>query len=250
MMEQDVVLARIGTTLTVTQSEVDDMIAAVSRRGQNYNTPEGRKAVLEQLIAQKLMLCDAQRNLFEREPAFKAELQKAKEELLVNYAISKVVSAVRVTDAEVRKYYEDHESELQGEETVNASHILVDDEALAKDLLAKINAGELTFEDAARRYSSCPSKEDGGNLGDFGKGQMVPEFDEACFSMEEGELRGPVRTQFGYHLIRLNKKNPPVKPTYEELRDRLREQVLSEKQQAAYRSKINQLRILYPVERV
>ena len=250
MFEQDAVLARIGNALTVTKSEVDDMIAAVARRGQNLNTPEGRKAVLEQLIAQKLMLCDAQRNLYEREPAFKAELQKTKEELLINYAISKVVSGVRVTDAEVRQYYDDHADELQGEETVNASHILVDNEALANDLLAKITSGELAFEDAARQYSSCPSKEEGGSLGDFGKGQMVPEFDEACFSMEEGEIRGPVRTQFGYHLIRLNKKNAAVKPTFEELRDRLQQQVLSEKQQAAYRSKINQLRILYPVEKL
>ena len=74
-------------------------------------------------------------------------------------------------------------------------------------MLADINAGKISFEDAARKHSSCPSSENGGNLGEFTRGQMVPEFDEAVFGMNEGEVKGPVKTQFGYHLIKLNSKN-------------------------------------------
>ncbi len=233
----------------ITEEDVNRFIAALGRNGQAYNNPQGRAAVLEQLIAQRLFLLDAQRNLYEREQAFKDQLAAVKEQLLMEYAISKCVESVRVTEDEVRGYYDSHKAEMMEEETVNASHILVDSEDKAKEILAAINAGEITFEDAARQHSSCPSSQQGGNLGDFGRGQMVPEFDTACFEMEEGEVRGPVQTQFGYHLIRLNKKNAAEALSYNDVRAALYEQITREKQQNAYQSKINQLKILYPVDR-
>ena len=122
-------------------------------------------------------------------------------------------------------------------------------EEKATELLSKINAGEISFEDAARQNSSCPSSEQGGNLGEFTRGQMVPEFDEACFTMEIGELRGPVQTQFGYHLIKLNKRSEAEPIPYENVKDQIRAKLTSDKQQSAYQSKINQLRILYPVDK-
>ena len=96
--------------------------------------------------------------------------------------------------------------------------------------------------------SSCPSKANGGNLGDFGRGQMVPEFDEACFSMQVGELRGPVKTQFGYHIIRLDKINPPQATTLAEAHDAIREHLMAEKGQKVYQTRINQLKLMYPVD--
>ena len=243
------VLANVGGK-PITEEDVTRFIMAMGRNGQAYNNPQGRAAVLEQLIAQRLFLLDAQRNLFEREQAFKDQLAAVKEQLLMEYAISKCVESVRVTEEDVRGYYDTHKDEMMDEETVNASHILVDSEEKATELLNAINAGEISFEDAARDNSSCPSSAQGGNLGDFGRGQMVPEFDTACFEMEEGEVRGPVKTQFGYHLIRLNKKNPAEALSYNDVRAQLYEQLTREKQQAAYQSKINQLKIMYPVDRV
>ncbi|MBQ4043153.1 MAG: peptidylprolyl isomerase [Clostridia bacterium] len=225
------------------------MIASLGQRGKNYNTPEGRAIVLDQLINQKLLLLDATRNLYEREPEFKAELARVKEDLLVNYAVNKAVANVRVTDAEAKEFFDAHPEQFAGEKTVNASHILVADEAQANEILAKINAGELSFEDAAKQYSSCPSSAEGGCLGDFGHGQMVPEFDQACFSMAEGEIAGPVQTQFGFHLIKLNKINEAQPMQFEQVKEQLRQSLLGEKQQNAYQSKINQLKILYPVDR-
>lgn len=242
------VLANVGGK-PITEEDVNRFIMAMGRNGQAYNNPQGRAAVLEQLIAQRLFLLDAQRNLFEREQAFKDQLAAVKEQLLMEYAISKCVESVRVTEDEVRGYYDSHKDEMMDEETVNASHILVDSEEKATELLNAINAGEISFEDAARDNSSCPSSSQGGNLGDFGRGQMVPEFDTACFEMEEGEVRGPVKTQFGYHLIRLNKKNPAEALSYNDVRAQLYEQLTREKQQAAYQSKINQLKIMYPVDK-
>lgn len=242
------VLASVGGK-PITEEDVNRFIMAMGRNGQAYNNPQGRAAVLEQLIAQRLFLLDAQRNLFEREQAFKDQLAAVKEQLLMEYAISKCVDSVRVTEDDVRGYYDTHKDEMIDEETVNASHILVDSEEKANEILASITAGEISFEDAAREHSSCPSSQQGGNLGDFGRGQMVPEFDSACFEMEEGEVRGPVKTQFGYHLIRLNKKNPAEALSYNDVRAQLYEQLTREKQQAAYQSKINQLKIMYPVDK-
>ncbi len=242
------VLANVGGK-PITDADVTRFIQAMGRNGQAYNNPKGRAAVLEQLIAQRLFLLDAQRNLYEREPAFKEQLAQIKEQLLMEYAVSKCVESVRVKEEEVKAYYEAHKEDLNSEETVNASHILVDSEEQANEILASLKAGEITFEDAAKQYSSCPSKEQGGNLGDFGKGQMVPEFDEAVFSMEVGEVSGPVKTQFGWHLIRLNAKNEATEIPYSDIREQLYQQVTQEKQQAAYQSKINQLKILYPVDK-
>ena len=86
-----------------------------------------------------------------------------------------------------------------------AKHILVDSLEVAESLKADIEGGA-DFGDVAREHSSCPSAKEGGDLGEFGKGQMVPEFDEVIFSAEVGKTHGPVETQFGYHLIEITSR--------------------------------------------
>ena len=241
------ILAKVDTTV-ITEADVDATIAALGQRGEAYNNPQGRKAVLEQLINKNLLLCDAKKNLYEYDPKFKAELAKIKDEMLANFAIEKAIANIKVNDEEVKKFYDDHKAELIGGETVEASHILVDSEEKAAEILANIKEDKISFEDAAKENSSCPSGQKGGSLGEFGKGQMVPEFDKAVFEMEVGELHGPVQTQFGYHIIRLDKKNEAKEIPFEEIKPQLMQKVLSDKQQAAYASKLNQLKILFPVD--
>ena len=84
---------------------------------------------------------------------------------------------------------------------VNAQHILVDQEFEAQDLLKKLDEGK-SFEELAKDFSNCPSGQSGGNLGEFGKGMMVAPFESAAFALEVGQVSGPVKTQFGYHLIK------------------------------------------------
>lgn len=235
--------------VAITEADVDQMVLSLMQHGQNVNNKQGRKAVLEQLISKKLLLLDAQKNLFEYDPEFKAELEMVKSDLLVNFTMKKALENVAVTDDEAKDYYEKNKETFVTGEAVSASHILVDSEEKANEILAKINNNEISFEDAARAESSCPSKENGGNLGEFTRGQMVPEFDEACFSMEVGETRGPVKTQFGYHLIKLNSKKESTTMNFEEIKEQLKANLLQQKQQEAYQSKINQLQILYPVDR-
>ncbi len=232
----------------ITEADIDAALVGMGAKGERYNTPDGRKMVLEQLINKKLFLADAAKNLYEYDPQFKAEFQKLKEDMLANFAIAKAVDGVRVTDEEAKKFFEENEKDLNSGESVSASHILVDSEEKANEIKAEIESGAVSFEDAARKYSSCPSSEQGGALGEFTRGQMVPEFDEACFSMKVGELRGPVKTQFGYHLIKLNDKKEATPLKYEDIADQIKQKLLTDKQQAAYRSKVNQLKILYPVD--
>ena len=87
-----------------------------------------------------------------------------------------------------------------------AQHILVDSEVIAETLKEEIIGGA-DFGDVAREHSQCPSSQKGGDLGSFGQGEMVPEFDEVVFSAEVGETHGPVQTQFGYHLIRITNRS-------------------------------------------
>ena len=172
-----------------------------------------------------------------------------KERLLISYAGNKIIANVRVTDDEIREYYEENKEKFVADATVNASHILVDSEERANEILAEIKSGKISFEDAARANSSCPSSEQGGSLGDFGRGQMVPEFDSAVFSMEVGEISAaPVKTQFGYHLIKLNSKAEAKPRELAEIKAELGEALLAQKRQKAYESKINQLKIVYPVD--
>lgn len=86
--------------------------------------------------------------------------------------------------------------------TARASHILVKTESEAQRLMKRISEGE-DFAAVARRFSSCPSKKNGGDLGWFGKGQMVPEFEKIAFEEEVGKVVGPVKTQFGFHIIKV-----------------------------------------------
>ena len=91
--------------------------------------------------------------------------------------------------------------------TASARHILVSTEQACLDLQAKINSGEQTFEKAAADHSQCPSGKQGGDLGSFGPGMMVPEFDKVVFNEAINVVHGPVKTQFGYHLLETTSRN-------------------------------------------
>ena len=243
------ILATVGG-MAITSSEVDEFIMTLGPRGQGYNTPEGRKMVLEQLISSKLLLLDARRNLIEAEAEFKARLNKAKENLLVNYAAEKVLAgAPGATESEAKAFYDENPDQFKSGESVGASHILVDSEESALNILAEIKSGKISFEDAAKAYSSCPSKENGGSLGEFTRGQMVPEFDAAVFAMAEGEIsEAPVKTQFGYHLIKVTSKKESNLVPFDEVKEGVKNMLSEDKKRRALDSKLNQLKILYPVD--
>lgn len=242
------VLAAVGG-VNITEEDVSEAIIAMGQRGQSLNNPQGRAMVLEQLINRKLLLAGARKELLEFDPEFKKQLNIMKEELLTKFAISRAIENVKVTDEEAKKFYDENPAAFVSGNTVTASHILVDSEEKANEIKADIDAGKITFADAAKQYSSCPSKENGGDLGAFAQGQMVKEFEDAAFTSEIGVVTAPVQTQFGWHLILVTDKSESSVMAFEDVSEQLKEQLLAEKQQKAYASKINQLKILFPIDK-
>ena len=107
-MTNDKILATVQN-LTVTHAEVDEMITMLTQqRGQDFNNPQGRAMVLEQLINKKLLLLDASKNLYEHNPEFKAQLQKVKEDMLADYAIGKALEKIDVKEDEIKAFYEEN----------------------------------------------------------------------------------------------------------------------------------------------
>jgi peptidyl-prolyl cis-trans isomerase C len=131
-------------------------------------------------------------------------------------------------------------------EMVQASHILVDTEEKANEILEDITDG-LSFEDAAKQYSSCPSKQEGGALGQFGKGQMVKEFEDAVFAMHVGQISPPVKTQFGYHLIKLTEHMPERNSDFEEVYQEVKDSCFAIKQENVYKNRKEELSKKYDV---
>ncbi|MGJ0847967.1 peptidyl-prolyl cis-trans isomerase C [Tissierella praeacuta DSM 18095] len=211
-----------------------------------FQSPEGIKRVVDELVNQELIYLNALENELDKEEGFTKELERLKEGLLKQYALNNILSEVTVTEGEILEFYNKNKENFKKPETVIASHILVDNEDKAKDIINEINNG-LSFEEAAQSYSSCPSKERGGNLGEFTKGQMVPEFETAAFNMEVDTISEPVKTQFGYHIIKLLAKNKESLSTFDEIKKEITQQVLGMKQQQVYLDKTNQLKQKYEV---
>lgn len=139
--------------------------------------------------------------------------------LISSFVETNFVSKVAVTEAEVRDFYEKNLDKFKRDETVKASHILIgvdskasaDEKTKARekaDKLKKELSGGADFSELAKSNSTCPSSQQGGDLGFFGKGQMVPSFEKAAFALKPGEISDVVETQFGYHIIKLTEKKP------------------------------------------
>lgn len=232
----------------ITMTDVMGFIQAMGPQGAQYDNPQGHQVIVEQLISQQLLYLDAVKSGISFDPEFKAQLERAKKELLTSYAVTKLISTVNATEAQCKERYMEDPSAFAGQPSVNASHILVDSEETANEVKAKLAADEVSFEDAAKEYSSCPSSANGGNLGDFTRGRMVPEFEEAAFNMDVDQVSDPVKTQFGYHIIKVLNKTEAETKNFDDVKDQIMQQLTNELRGKALESKVNQLKILYPVD--
>lgn len=212
-----------------------------------FQSPEGMKKVVEELINQEVLYLDAIENDLNEEKEFKMELERLKEGLIKQYAVSKLLSGASVDEEEIKEFYEANKDQFKNPESARASHILVDSEEKAKEVLKEIEEGK-SFEEAAKEHSTCPSKEQGGDLGEFTRGKMIPEFEDAAFAMEIDTVSEPVKSQFGYHIIKLVDKKEESQSKFEEVKDQINQQLLAMKQQEIYLDKTNELRENYKVE--
>jgi peptidyl-prolyl cis-trans isomerase C len=190
--------------------------------------------LLDQLVDQEL-LAEQQSASPESDPlTVKLQLENDRRGALAGIAAQAAVEGA-VDDAAVQAVYDEEMKSFQPQPEFNASHILVDSEDKAKALKAEIDGGA-DFAEVAKANSSDGSAANGGSLGWFGSGQMVPEFDAAVKGMEVGGVAGPVQTQFGWHLIKLNEKRdstpPPLEQVRADIENRLRQEALQAKLEA------------------
>ncbi|MFD0910925.1 peptidylprolyl isomerase [Ruegeria arenilitoris] len=154
------------------------------------------------------------------------------------------ITDAEVTDDAIQAAYDAQFAEFQGEDEFNASHILVATEDEAKEIKAQLDDGA-DFAELAKEKSTGPSGPNGGALGWFGKGQMVPEFEQAVIGLEKGQVSDPVQTQFGWHVVILNDKRKSEAPEFAAVRDELAQSV----RQEAIQAKIDELTQAGNVER-
>lgn len=233
----------------ITQQNVEDFIKRLDpQTAAHYRSAEGQKNVLNELINQELFLADAVNSDLDQTDAYKIEMDKARNFILTQLNINNLLASQSVSDGEAKAFFEKNPQLFAEPEKANTSHILVDTIEQCKDLRAKIVNNEISFEDAAKQYSKCPSKDKGGNLGEYAKGQMVPEYDNAAFALSVNEMSEPVKTQFGYHLIKLHSKTESSGTDYEVSKSKVHQQLLSLKQKQAFTEKVNQMRATQSVE--
>ncbi|TRW22925.1 peptidylprolyl isomerase [Criibacterium bergeronii] len=243
---EEKVLATVGGQ-NITQKELDFMKKSLAPNVlAQFQGEEGEHYLIQELVNQKLMAIEYEKEL-ENDADFNFELEQMKENFINQYAINKIMQEATVTDEEVEKFYKDNEEEFGESNMVKASHILVENLEEAKKIKSELDDGA-DFADLAQEYSSCPSKDRGGDLGFFGKGAMVKEFEDAAFAMEVGEISEPVKTQFGYHIIKVTDKKVEPKQELKAIMERLRQSLTKRKQQEVYVKKINDLRTKYDVK--
>lgn len=247
MFKHEVLATVAGKDITLKDLEL--LISGLDQKtALQFKSEDGRKKLLDELVNQELFYLDAIDNKVEKDEEYLAEVEKLKANFLKQYAIYKLMKSATIQEDEILSYFSQNKPKFQNPERIKAVHILVDSEDKAKEIIHKIETNELSFEKAAMEYSKCPSKNSGGDLGYFTRGRMVPEFETAAFNMEIDEISKPVKTSFGYHIIKVIDKKEGNPVSYDNIKDELSQQLLAEKQQDIYFKKVNELKGKYEVK--
>lgn len=269
---QGTVIAKVNG-LEITEEEINTTLTQATQQ----NPMITREMILNQTITKYVLLAEAKKQKIsisdqeveeylnnlesmlqqELEPALAKlgitleELKKqVREQLMMTKLLKQEagVDASEITDEEVKAFYEENKADLTVQEQVNASHILVKTEEEAQAIKEELATGA-DFAELAKEKSTDPSaKTNNGNLGLFAKGAMVPEFEQAAFSLEEGEISEPVKSQFGYHIILLHKKMPARQLPFEEVKEDIRKVIAEKKQQEKLLKYIEELRAKAKIE--
>lgn len=238
------ILAKIDG-VEITSEHYNNFLRQLNPQLRDYYANQGYvKEILDELISQQLLVIDARENGLDKNQEFIDVLKATEDSLLMTYALGKALEKVEVSDDEIKAYFEENKSHFDQGPTVRASHILVETEDEAEEILKDLNADN--FAQTAKEKSTCPSSANGGDLGLFSQGQMVPEFDRKVFSMNVGEISEPVKTQFGYHIIKLDEKNEGV--DFEKVKASVAAELKSKKEQEAYVAKVRELSDKHKVE--
>ena len=188
---------------------------------------EEQKMIVNRLIEKHLFTELAAKEGIDKKPEFQRNMDKIREELLVNMWMKEQMDNAIVSDSEAKEFYEKNTDKFLGQASMNARHILVESEKSAQEIIDSLKslkdaALKTKFIELAKEKSTGPSGPKGGDLGTFNKGQMVPEFSKAAWALENGQVTAtPVKTQFGYHVIYLEKKTEAAPIPYESVKEKI-----------------------------
>ncbi len=225
--EEDKVIGTIGGS-PISTSDLDIVISELGDQLGQVPDNQKRIAAMMALIDIKLLAKKAQEEDFGQDETFKKRVEFLRERELHNALFQdQVVGAV--SEEEVRARYDKEVAATPAENELKASHILVETEEEAVAIIAELDGGA-DFAELAKEKSTGPSGPNGGDLGFFTKGRMVPEFEEAVFALDVGSYtKAPVKTQFGFHVIRSDDLRPVQPPAFEQVQEQVRSVVLREK---------------------
>ncbi len=254
------VLAQIGKTV-ITKADIDALIETLPPdvKGR-VETPDQKRSFLDNYVQGKILAMEARAQNIDKQKAMQTRIEFATMSLLAQeYAKEVIAKAPKPSDSDIKKYYESQKAKFTTPAMVGAKHILVKVDAAAKPeeqkaALAKIEGikkeltGGANFEQLAEKYSDDPgSKSRGGDLGLFSKDRMVPEFAQTAFSLKKGEISKPVKTVFGYHIIKVYDFKPESTLKLDEAMPKIRVQLENQARQDAMQKEIDRLKKKYAV---
>ncbi|MGD0531135.1 MAG: peptidylprolyl isomerase [Methyloceanibacter sp.] len=222
---EDVVVAQING-VDIKQSDLDFAASEVGAQLANYPPEDRRRMLLQFVIENELMAEAAMKDGLDSGQSFEDRLKYHRRRALRDAYFDKSVRNA-VSEEDAKKVYDEKISSVKPEEEIHARHILVSTEAEAKEIAERLKKGE-DFATLAKEKSKDPSAE-GGDLGFFGRGQMLKPFEDAAFALEVGQISEPVQTQFGWHIIKVEEKRMRPLPTFDEVKDTIISQLTQQK---------------------
>jgi peptidyl-prolyl cis-trans isomerase C len=248
----ETVLVRIETQ-EIKEGDIDQVIEMLGpQQGAMYDNEQGRSVILEELVASRLFSLSGAKAGLDQTPEFKAMVDNVIQQTLARAAVENLMKDVTASEEEAKKFYDENPAQFESPEQIHVRHILVSDDVTSSDKIALIlddlNKG-VSFDAVAVNQSICPSAPQGGDLGFFGRGQMVPEFEEVAFALQNpGDISAPVLSSFGWHIIKLEEKRPASAVAYDEVKPQILQYLENEKKTQKYRETLDELRKEYRIE--
>ncbi len=212
----------------ITKQEAETFVNASSPQAHFSGLDKSQQTMIVDRLIEKALFTElAAKEGIDKKPEFQRNMEKIKEELLVNMWMKTQMDNVVVSDSEAKAFYDKNADKFIQKASVHARHILVKDEKDATVLIDEMkalkgDALKAKFIELAKAKSTGPSGPKGGDLGSFSKGQMVPEFSKAVWALEVGTITDkPVKTQFGYHVIYLEDKKDASTTPYDKVKDKI-----------------------------
>jgi peptidyl-prolyl cis-trans isomerase C len=231
--KEDIVATVNGRPITV--SMVNEKIAKLPQYYQTF-AAQHKKEIVDEVIIEELLYEEAKRRKLHKDPDIKELINDAVRKILISRVIEdETKNSAPVSDDDVKAYYEQNKEKYMIPEMVRASHILVDTEEDANRAKGELDRGA-DFAAVAKEYSKDLTKDRGGDLGYFKKGQMIPEFENAAFNLKVGGTSDVVKTRFGYHIIRLNDYKPAEYRSFDEVSDTVRTSIMRDRQRQSFDS--------------